>query len=414
MGFHSRRMFLFGSLGAGVLLGNLGAGAETTHESTAHNNKDLDDYIEGQRRALQIPGLAACIVKEGRVVWAKGYGWANISKRISMDPGHTIQNIGSISKTIVTTAVMQLWEKGKFQLDDDVSEHLQFSVRNPIYPNIPITYRQLLTHSSSIDDSMAYQTSYACGDPKLSLEIWLKEYFTVGGRFYSKEANFHPWKPGEKNAYSNTGFGLLGYLVERISGEPLSQYTKKHIFEPLEMKRTGWFLSEIDTAAHAVPYVPDVKAGSIVEELDVYRRLGFLGSNLEKDPRSGDYWPLCLYSFPNFPDGALRTSVNQLARFLLAYMNNGALGKTRILAADTVRLMLTPQSATSSRQGLCWVNEQRNGQRHWGHNGADPGIRTTMSFRMTDNIGVITFVNRGSGIDLSSVNARLFQEAARF
>jgi CubicO group peptidase (beta-lactamase class C family) len=127
---------------------------------------------------------------------------------------------------------------------------------------------------------------------------------------------------------------------------------------------------------------------------------------------SGAFRPLCLYSFPNYPDGALRTSVNQLARFLLAYANNGSLGGTQILATDTVRLMLTPQAATTPDRGLCWATAQKREQRYWGHGGADPGIRTNMSFRPSDGVGVIVFVNRVS-LDLPKINDRLFEESAR-
>jgi CubicO group peptidase (beta-lactamase class C family) len=369
---------------------------------------DLDDYIEGERRVLKIPGLAACIVKSGRVVWSKGYGWANIEKRVPMDPDRTVQNIGSISKTVVATAVMQLWEKGKFQLDDDVNGQLPFAVRSPSHPDTPITYRLLLTHRSGIADSPAYGASYACGDPRLPLGSWLKDYFVPGGRSFDKKDNFHPWKPGEKGAYSNVGFGLLGHLVERISGESLPQYTRRNVFEPLGMKRTGWLLSEIDATAHAVPYAPSADG----EELEAYRKFGLLAGEAVRDPVGGEHRPLCLYSFPNYPDGSLRTSVNQLARLLLAYANDGSHGDSRILESDTVRLMLTPQAATSPKQGLCWATDLRDGRRHWGHNGADPGIRTTMSFRPSDGVGAIVFVNR-AGLDLSRINERLFQESTR-
>jgi CubicO group peptidase (beta-lactamase class C family) len=372
----------------------------------------LDRFIETELQTQHIPGLAACIVKSGRVVWSKGYGWANIEKRVAMSPDDTVQNIGSISKTVVATAVMQLWEKGKFQLDDDVNEFLPFAVRNPFHPDTPLTFRLLLTHRSSIADSPAYGASYACGDPSIPLEKWLQSYFIPGGRYYDKKPNFHPWKPGAKNSYSNIGFGLLGYLVERTSGESLPDYTKKHIFEPLGMKKTGWFLSGIDAGRHAVPYVP-ASNSTTSEELKAYEKFGILGGEAEPDPVSGDYRPLCLYSFPNYSDGALRTSVNQLARLLLAYVNNGSYGGAKLLAADSVRLMLTPQAATTPHQGLCWATTQKNGQRHWGHNGSDPGIRTNMSFRISDGVGAIVFVNR-SGLELSKFNDCLFEQSSQF
>jgi CubicO group peptidase (beta-lactamase class C family) len=388
-----------------VLLGGASLRAEVRED-------ELDNFIEAERRAQRIPGLAACIVKSGRVIWSKGYGWANIAKRMPMDPDRTVQNIGSISKTVVATAVMQLWEKGRFQLDDDVNERLPFAVRSPSHPETPITYRLLLTHRSAIADSLAYRSSYACGDPRLPLEAWLKAYFTPGGRYYDKQANFHPWRPGEKRDYSNVGFGLLGYLVERVSGQSLPHYTRTNIFEPLGMKRSGWLLTEIDVAAHAVPYAPTADGGPPDEELDAYRRFSLLAGEAERDPASGDHRPLCLYSFPNYPDGSLRTGVNELARFLLAYVNDGAYGGARVLAADTVRLMLTPQAATSPQQGLCWATELRDGRRHWGHNGSDPGIRTTMSFRPLDGVGAIVFANL-AGANLSKIDRRLFLEASR-
>ncbi len=409
LNIYDRRTFL---VAAGTGAASLFLGKPTLRAEAEAETESLDDFIEAERRRLRIPGLAACIIKDGRVVWSKGYGWANVAKQMPMDPDLVLQNIGSISKTIVATAVMQLWEKGKFQLDDDVSEYLPFAVKSPEYSNTPITYRLLLTHRSGIADSQAYGSSYASGDPRQPLEAWLKDYFTPGGRYYDQKANFHPWKPGKKSAYSNVAFGLLGYLVERASGESLPDYTRKNIFEPLGMKRTGWMLSEIDVAAHAVPYIPMGDGDSSSEEIDVYRKFGLLGGEPERDATGGAYQPLCLYSFPNYPDGALRTTVNQLARLLMAYANDGSYGSAQILKPDTVRLMLTPQAATSPQQGLCWVTDLREGRRHWGHNGADPGIRTNMSFCSADGGGVIVFVNRAD-IDFPTINKRLFHESTR-
>jgi hypothetical protein len=147
------------------------------------------------------------------------------------------------------------------------------------------------------------------------------------------------------------------------------------------------------------------------EELEAYRKFGLLAGEAVRDPVNGEYRPLCLYGFPNYPGGSLRTSVNQLAQFLLAYIAEGAHGAARLLAADTVRLMLTPQAATTPRLGLCWATERQDGRRHWGHNGGDPGIRTTLSFRPFDGVGAIVFVNR-AGVELTKINERLFREAA--
>ena len=178
------------------------------------------------------------------------------------------------------------------------------------------------------------------------------------------------------------------------------------------MKKTAWFLSDIDLATQVLPYVPSGEDPPS-EELQEYEKFRILGGKTERDHVSGDYRPLCLYSFPNYPDGALRTSVNQMARLVITYIDNGSYGRERILASDTVRLMLTPQAATTPEQGLCWATSERKGQRYWGHNGGDPGIRTTMSFRPSDGVGVIVFVNR-AGVELSKINERLYEESSRF
>ncbi len=401
----SRREFL--AAGAGAVPVRLGAG----RGPAAGRRTALDEFIASELRVRRIPGLAACIVKGGRVVWAKGYGWASIGKRLPMDPDRTVQSLGSIAKTVTATAVMQLWERGAFRLDEDVGRFLPFAVRSPAHPATPITFRHLLTHRSGLADGPAYGASYACGDPRMPLGEWVEAYLTPGGRHYQRDANFHPWAPGERASYSNVAFGLLGYLVERMSGQSFPHYTKTHIFDPLGMTRTAWRLSEVDAATHAVPYAP---AGDDPpsEELRGYERSGLTAGEAERDPVSGAYQPLCLYGFPNYPDGALRTSAGQLARFLLAYSNGGAHGGARVLDAATVRLMLRPQVAAAPDQGLCWRATRVNGQLRWGHNGSDPGTRTMMAFRPSDGVGAIVFVNRG-GVDVTGIHERLFLEATR-
>src|SRR6516225_7803387 len=228
MSGYSRRKFLTQASYGGM---SLVVGARSPQAAVSRN--ELDEFIEAELQAQRIPGLAACVVKSGKIVWSKGYGWASVKKRVAMDPDRTIQNIASISKTVTATAAMQLWEKGKFELDDDINNYLSFAVRNPSYPDKPISFRFLLTHRSSIADGPAYMSSYTRGDPSITLETWITGYMSPGGRNYRREANFHPRSPGKKYRYSNVGFGVLGYLIEKISGESVREFTKRHIFEPL-------------------------------------------------------------------------------------------------------------------------------------------------------------------------------------
>ncbi len=370
--------------------------------------EDLDRFIRERMATTPIMGLGLCLIRGGEIVWAKGYGWADSERRIPYDPERTIQNIGSVSKTFTATAVMQEWESGKFHLDDDVDRFLSFPVKNPRHPDSPITFRQLLTHRSSIRDGPAYGESYACGDPQISLQTWLEEYFTPGGGYYHAERNFHAWRPGQTGelpsqprAYSNVGFGLLGHLVEVLSGTSFSDYCRDHIFTPLGMTDTAWYLKDLDLNRHARPY-------TYVPEGKIRRILGPEGMRI-KSSAEGEFVPNCLYSFPNYPDGLIRTSPAQLAHFLMAYANPGALQKQRILRPETVRLML---SRDHFGRGLCWFERGlKGGDSLWGHGGGDPGINTSMYFRASDKAGVILFANTDNA-GLEYISDRMFRDAS--
>jgi len=386
-------------------------------DSILAQGQSLDEFILEKMKADHAPGLGACIVKKDKLVWIKAFGWADIENKKPMTE-NTIQNIGSISKTITATAVMQLWEKGKFKLDDDVNGYLPFSVRNPHFPDDPITFRQLLTHKSSIKDGPAYEQSYACGDPAVSLKDWIKGYLVPGGKYFSEEGNFQTWKPGTieipkgPRAYTNVGFGLLGYLVELISGQDFSEYCKKNIFTPLGMKNTGWSLADVEIANHAIPYTFISEHFQLPEGMTFETFLPRYGKE-KQSIKTGELFAHCLYSFFNYPDGTIRTSVRELSQFLRAYINDGVYENNTILKKETIRTMLSDEHFG---RGLCWYElKLKNGDTAWGHGGGDPGISTQMLFRPEDGVGVILFFNYDSpGKSYGEILERLFEEAAKF
>lgn len=374
----------------------------------------LDAYIEEKMERSHIPGLAAAVIEQGEVAWSKGYGWADIERRITMSPD-SLQNIGSISKTFVATAVMQLKEKGALQLGDDVGKYLEFPVRNPNHRNAAITFVDLMTHRSSIADGSAYARGYGCGDSPTSLEEWITGYFVSGGAFYDADENFHTWAPGERREYNNVAFGLLAYLVETISGTSFDEYCQEQIFTPLGMSETSWFLQNIDTTRHAIPY-SYVSDGAVRGPDWGGIEQGVVGKS-GPPPVSNGYAANCLYNHPNFPDGFLRTSVHQLAKYLLAYLNRGTLGQARILSEASIREMLTPQIETTgdeeSAQGLVWHNQtMSSGEPVWQHTGGDPGINTLLYIDPASGRGVIVFANTW-GAALDEVGERLFEDSAR-
>jgi CubicO group peptidase (beta-lactamase class C family) len=356
----------------------------------------LDDAIAEILGEDFVPGLAATLIDGFRVVWLRGFGWADIKNRVEMTP-ETLLNIASVCKTITSTAVMQLSENGAIDMDGDVGRYVPFEVRNPRYPDMVITCRQLLAHRSSIKDGPAYGPAYACGDPEISLADWIRGCLQQGGSFYDADGNFHEWAPGtidppeDPRPYSNVGYGLLAYVVECVAGISFPRYTAENVFEPLGMNDTAWYLNEIDRSRHAVPYsriTEDFELPDGFQNLETF----LPASDSAPELVSGDLYPHCLYGHPNYPDGMLRTNVSDLARFLMAMLNGGRFERTRILEQATMDTML---SNDHFGRGLCW-NSTRLGEEKdlvWYHNGLDHGVLTFMGFRPRDARGVIIMSN---------------------
>ena len=342
----------------------------------------------------KIPGFVACIVKDNAILWSNNYGQADIQNNVPMSLG-AIMNIGSMSKTFTATAAMQLWEKGLLDLNADINKYVDFKIKNPKYPDIPITISQILTHTSSIQDGKAYDDSYSCGDPIQSLNNWIYNNLSTDGTYYYQGSNFADSTPGSKRIYSNVAFGLLGLIIERVTKKPFNEYCKENIFKPLGMAHTGWFLSEVDTSQHVKPYayVTESNRNGILRSKKLYPK--------ESEFKVGSYVENCLYSFPNYPDGLVRTSVRELSIYLSAMMNGGQLNGKKILNRETVDKMLSIQLKENRSQGLCWHTTEFDFLSDhitlWGHTGADPGITTYLFFHPKEKIGVITFQNSATG-----------------
>ena len=357
---------------------------------TLKQNDSIDNYINEYIGENNVPGFAACVIKNDSIVWSGFYGKADIKNDVGISQ-EGIMNIGSISKTFTATAAMQLWEQGLITLDSDVSEYVGFKIRNPEYPEKPITIFQILTHTSSIIDGKAYSESYSCGDPTMSLNDWIFNNLSPDGIYYNDGDSFAKWEPGGENKYSNVAFGLLGLIVEKISKTPFNVYCKQNIFYPLGMQNTGWFLSEIDTNRYIKPY------GFITEENRNRIRENKLYPKAS-DFKVGSFVENCLYSFPNYPDGLVRTSIQELSLYLTAMMNGGELNGGNILKKETIKKMLSLQIEGNNSQGLCWrrkeIQSKSGTYNLWGHSGGDPGITTHLFFNPDNKIGVITFQNR--------------------
>lgn len=338
-------------------------------------NAQIDAIVEQRIKDGGLVGVGGAIIVNKKVVWMKGYGFADKEHAIAFTPD-TIMNIGSISKTFTGAALMRAVQEGKVSLDENINSYLPFKVINPHHPSEPITLRQLATHTSGITDRQAaYESVYHFGgDSPEALGGFLQRYFARDGKLYSND-NFLKTKPGTHREYSNIGAGLAGYIVERAVGERLNAYTKRHIFAPLRMSNSGWFLSEISPAKHARLYVAQ-----------------------------GLRIPIPLYGITTYPEGGVRTSVSDLARFFAALLNDGEYEGARILKQKSVEEMLRFQYTSANKpdnvnlqgedsvnSGIFWAT--KHDTTRIGHNGSDPGVRTIMLADPNKEIGVILFTN---------------------
>jgi CubicO group peptidase (beta-lactamase class C family) len=283
-------------------------------------------------------------------------------------------------------------------LDDDVNEHLPFAIRHPKYPDKAITVRMLMHHNSGLRDGSVYSEHYGCGDPRMSLGVWVRQYFEVGGVFYNENENFAPWSPGEKYEYCNTAHGLLGYLVESTSGLSFTDYCARNIFAPLGMDRTAWMISDISAGATATPY-SWVEQGAVRGPTWGGMPLGVIkpdGPTLAA-ARPNGFNENCLYNHPNYPDGFLRTSVDQMVTWARLWMSDGRVDGARLLSPDLTKQMFTDATASADAdklQGLTWYSgHQIDDTRLWGHSGSDPGVSTSLLMARNEGIAAIVFTN---------------------
>jgi len=342
-----------------------------------------EDNIAEIMKQLGIPSISAGIIKNNSIVWYKGYGCYDkfFRKKTTI---YTNYLAASTSKAVTATALMQLYEKGKFDLDDDVNEYLPFSLRNPNHPDEPITFRMLLSHQSSLSEPGLKEL--IIGNIAYMFKCFEK-YLVPGERRYDPSA----WAtdhPGEAFNYSNLGFGILGYLVEILSGESFNEYCKAHIFEPLKMYSTSFKLRDLKRRNIAVPYIGGKR---------ILLRL----------PR---------YAVPISPAGGLITSVEELSHFLIAHMNGGIYQGVQILNESSVDLMHTAHtygniSGFEFYYGLGWMIMNNTGTIYQGHPGGTIGSHCHMKYRESDKTGIIFFDNYYT---LDMEKAKLLGQAHNF
>jgi CubicO group peptidase (beta-lactamase class C family) len=300
------------------------------HELTA---PDVEAFLDGivplQLVQNDIAGATVAVVKDGKLLFAKGYGYADVAKKKPVSPDETLFRPGSVSKLFTWTAVMQMVEQGKLDLDRDVNEYLDFKI--PESYSQPITLKNIMTHTPGFEEQI--KDLFAAGTESLDLGEYLKTH--------TPERIF---PPGTTPAYSNYATALAGYIVERVSGQPFNEYIEANIFKPLAMTHSTF----------AQPLPPS---------LAPYMSNGYQLASGESKP----------FEVVNaFPAGSLSSTASDMARFIAAHLQDGRLGDAQILRPETVRLMhsrLFALDDAANAMAYGFYEESRNGRRIIGHAG---------------------------------------------
>jgi len=195
-------------------------GSNNSINQFLNHDKSFDGFMTFLMKLGHLPSLTSCIIIDDEVVWGRSYGLYNLEEE-KYASKNTIYMVCSISKTITGTALMQLYEQGLFNLDDDVNDYLPFVLRNPHFPDDSITIRMLLSHSSSLNiDPASFYWLNESSDPPFSWYPypWIEEYIVPGGKYYVPEIWNESQPPGSTVKYSNANFVIIAYLVELLSG----------------------------------------------------------------------------------------------------------------------------------------------------------------------------------------------------
>ena len=350
--------------------------AEPTSHAAPLTQDDVAAWASGYMNyALQrgdVAGGVLVVVKNGEVLFEQGYGFADVAAQKPVDAKSTLFRPGSISKLFTWTAVMQLVEQGKLNLDTDINEYLDFKV--PARGGKPITLRNIMTHTSGFEEALQGLISSQTAD-LLSLEAAAKHW--VPDQIFA---------PGSTPAYSNYATGLAGYIVARKSGMSFDDYVEKNIFGPLGMNRSS-FRQPLPAALLA-----DVSNG-------------YKAASQPAQP----------YEFINLaPAGSLASNADDMSKFMIAHLQDGEYQGHRILQAETAKTMHTtalPMIAPLNRMLLGFYESNYNGHRIISHGGDTQWFHSDLHLLVDDGVGYFVSLNsRGKDGAAGPIREALFRE----
>lgn len=330
----------------------------------------FDGLVPYAIHRADIAGGVVVVVSDGHIVFSKGYGYADVQKRTPVIPGRTMFRPGSVSKLFTWTAVMQLVQAGKLNLDADVNTYLDFKVPEKYGK---ITLRDLMTHTPGFEETIR------------DLIVNKQTVYPIRA-YLLRRMPGEIFPPGKVIAYSNYGATLAGYIVQRVSGEPFDDYIQRHIFRPLHMTESSF---EQPLPPNLAPLMAQ----------------GYTSASATK-PTPFEYVEAA-------PAGASSATATDMARFMMAYLDGGSYGGGTILKAATIREMWTLQVPTVpglNGYDLGFYDEDRNGQEIVGHGGDTGVFHSDLHLLPVHHVGVfMSFNSAGDKGAVEDVRTQIFR-----
>jgi CubicO group peptidase (beta-lactamase class C family) len=322
-------------------------------------SEHLDSFINEYLDWFNIPGLSIAIVRDRQVEFSKGYGVSDVNtgKRVTPD---TLFSTASVTKLFVGTAIMQLAEQTRIDLNDPIIKHLPyFKLKDEGYKRITILH--LVSHTSGLPDIEAEELYSSWEHPDYddaALERYVRSLQNI-----SLVAN-----PGESYSYSSMAYDILGDLISKVSGMPFEQYIKQRLLDPLGMEKSTVFLKDVDRSLLASPHLMDKNFRYKVSPLIPYSRRH----------------PAC---------GTLFSNVMEMSRWAIANIDLGLFKKRRILRDSSYETMWRPAVREDNPVGISWLIEEFGPYKMFSHGGGDPGYRTEFYIIPEKAVGVVVMAN---------------------
>ena len=348
----------------------------TLFNAFAQSGKETDTgKLEAQIQQImdehEAVNLQVAVVKGDDIIYTHSFGWKDLAAKTPL-ADNDIFRIASISKSFSATAIMQLVEAGKVSLDADVSDLIGFPIRNPKFPDIPITLKMLLTHTSSLNDSQKYN-SLDIMNPEKS-EKW--------------QGSYSDYAPGSAYKYCNLNYNTIGAIIEKISGQRFDLYIKEHIIDPLGLYG-GHAADLLNADLFAQIYRIDAETGDHVRSVSSYK---ILGDKLDAY-RIGYDAPMLS------PTGNVKINATDLAKYMIMHKNLGIYNGTRIISEASAEQMQDQQVKIKEGSYYGFALGTYDdflaipGKRIRGHGGSMYGMRSGMYFNREDNFGIVVIAS---------------------